>query len=346
MLWYNTYSCTAPPLTGRSEGGQLVAVLSSHFAARLRVSIVGHKTQNDQNGSGHSFSVRCETRRLRYMANNENAWKAFDTSSEAGRLLRQIYGSKGPPVNIPLPRKSKTSKVPTDGWRPVSNKPTAVDPRTATRSFAKERQVDVPQPVRPRGKKYSAIDFVERKRTNTVIGHEINDMKMRQEAYRPAHVRPQGEAEKVRLGEINAFRGGKGLPEEMTAVKMEVLPSEQIARAKEADRLDRVRRRRAGLPEYGSDAPSKPGSRAGSGMGALAGQLVEEIEERRAHLAEMEELGMISGNERTIAGEIKQRLTELKRIDPKAAETYAGDAGEGEEPSFAVIRVSAPFHRD
>ena len=65
---------------------------------------------------------------------NENAWKNFDTSTEAVRLLRKIYGNKPPLVNIPLPKKSSKSKIPTEGWRPVSNKLDAVDPRTATRS--------------------------------------------------------------------------------------------------------------------------------------------------------------------------------------------------------------------
>lgn len=277
---------------------------------------------------------------------NDQAWKAFDTSSEAGRLLRQIYGAKGPPVNVPLPRKSKSSKLPTEGWRPVSNKPGQVDPRTATRSINKERQLDVPLPNAYQasgGKKFAAIDFVERKRSNLVIGEEIADLKMRTAAYRPAHVRPQGEEEKVRLGEICAFKGGKALPTELTAVPMDVLPSEQLRRAKEADRLDKVRRRRAGLPEY-DDAPRQ--SKASLGMSAMAEQLVGEIEERRAHLAEMEHLGMKTGNERVIAGEIKARLTELRRIDPKAASSYVGNDEAVVEPSFTATRISAPFHRD
>ena len=71
-----------------------------------------------------------------------------------------------------------------------------------------------------------------------------------------------GEAERSRLGEICAYRGGKALPEELTAISLDVLPSEQLARAKEAERIEKVRRRRAGLPE---EAPpprkeEKPGA--------------------------------------------------------------------------------------
>ena len=180
--------------------------------------------------------------------NSNNAWKAFDTSSEAGRLLRQIYGNKNPPVNVPLPRRSGKSKVPTDAWRPGGGSAAAVDPRRATRDLAKERTVATVRRARP-DRSYSRIDFVERKRCGSVIQEELDDARMRTEAYRPAHVRPIGESEKERFGEICAYKGGKILPQELTAVELEVLPHEAAAKAKEARRIKAVRRRRAGLPE-------------------------------------------------------------------------------------------------
>lgn len=46
----------------------------------------------------------------------------------------------------------------------------------------------------------------------------MRDLKMRTESYRPAHIRPVGDAEKTRYGEICAFKGGKGLPENLTGI--------------------------------------------------------------------------------------------------------------------------------
>ena len=109
--------------------------------------------------------------------NSNNAWKAFDTSSEAGRLLRQIYGNKNPPVNVPLPRRSGKSKVPTDAWRPGGGSAAAVDPRRATRDLAKERTVATVRRARP-DRSYSRIDFVERKhgRWNLELDVPIEEM--------------------------------------------------------------------------------------------------------------------------------------------------------------------------
>ena len=70
-----------------------------------------------------------------------HAWKAFDTSTEAGRLLKKLYGNKPPPVNVPLPRRSKKAAAPTGEWRPGGGRVDAVDPRKASRSKAAEAKV-------------------------------------------------------------------------------------------------------------------------------------------------------------------------------------------------------------
>ena len=171
-------------------------------------------------------------------------------------------------------------------------------------------------------------------------------MKMRSEAYRPPHQRPMGDSERVRYNEICAFKGGKILPNELTAVPLEVLPSEQKAKAEEARRIENVRRRRAGLPGVEEEAErraSAAAQRPGRG-GALAEQLEAEIEERRAHLAEMDALGAKSGNERTIALEIKSRVTELARLNPDAAKDYGVVPGK-EDEAFAALRATAPWNR-
>jgi hypothetical protein len=106
--------------------------------------------------------------------------QAFDTSTEAGRLLKQIYGNKGPPVNVPLPRKLKASSSSASAqhqWRPVSNKPDAVDPRASTRLFAKEKQVATVRRARAEST-MAAIDFVDRRKAGAVIKVQLDDMKV------------------------------------------------------------------------------------------------------------------------------------------------------------------------
>ena len=59
-------------------------------------------------------------------------------------------------------------------------------------------------------------------------------------------------------------------------------------------------------------------------------------------------MGSRSANEREIAGEIKARVNELRRLDPRAAELY-GLPDEAEERKVAEalggLRVTAPFYR-
>jgi hypothetical protein len=194
------------------------------------------------------------------------------------------------------------------------------------------------------GPTYSRIDFVERKKTGTDIAEEMKDLKMRTESYRPAHIRPVGEAEKSRYGEICAFKGGKILPEEMTSIALDVLPSEQIAKLKEEKRINEVRRRRAGLPpeEERPDPRLAREGPLGGKKGELAETILAEIEDRRKHLEDMERLGIKSENEREIAMEIQNRVRELRKLDSRAAEVY----GLPEEHAYSDTRDSAPFHRE
>ena len=255
-------------------------------------------------------------------------------------------------MNVPLPRRAGKSKVPTESWRPGGGSAAAVDPRKATRNLAKERTVPTVRRARSE-RAYSRIDFVERKKTTAVIQGELDDARMRTGAYRPAHVRPIGESEKERFGEICAYKGGKILPKELTGITLDVMPHERAAKAKEAERIRKVRRRRAGLPEEDPEeelarlmaSQAKTKGNGGGQKAALAEQLGVEIEERRQYLADLEQAGEQNFDaERRIAMEISQRVGELRRVDPKAAEGYGGDAVAS--GAFQMTRASAPFFRE
>ena len=49
---------------------------------------------------------------------------------------------------------------------------------------------------------------------------------------RPAHFAARGDAEKQRISEIFTYRGGKGLPEELTVPVQEETPFDRIQRLK------------------------------------------------------------------------------------------------------------------
>mmetsp|Transcript_105425 Transcript_105425/g.304330 ORF Transcript_105425/g.304330 Transcript_105425/m.304330 type:complete len:227 (-) Transcript_105425:200-880(-) len=151
-----------------------------------------------------------------------HAWKAFDTSTEAGRLLKKLYGNKPPPVNVPLPRRSKKTAAPTGEWRPGGGRVDAVDPRKASRSKAAEAKVARGYRKVRAESSYAQIDFVDSRRSGAVIKSELDDMDMRQRAYRPAHHRPIGDDEKKRMAEICTYKGGRALPEEMTNPVLDV----------------------------------------------------------------------------------------------------------------------------
>lgn len=81
------------------------------------------------------------------------------------------------------------------------------------------------------------------------------------------------------------------------------MPSEQLSKLKEEKRIRNVNRRRAGLPEEEPlvDPRVKRQGPLGGDKGELAETILNEIEERRKHLEDMESLGIKSNNERIIA---------------------------------------------
>merc|ERR1719421_498686 len=99
----------------------------------------------------------------------ENNWKMFQ-GSELGALMTSLYGGKNSRalINYPKPQSNKTRK-PLEKWRPVSNKPTAVDPRTTTR---RNVSVKVPKHVLSQSN-ISMIDCIPRRKAESDIINEI-----------------------------------------------------------------------------------------------------------------------------------------------------------------------------
>lgn len=236
-------------------------------------------------------------------------WKQFQ-GTELGSLLGSIYGAQNrPKINYPKP-KTKTIPHAKNGFIPGGAKSEAVDPRKATR-----RSVNVAVP-RLTGRSEEVenikpIDVISRRKNVTAIQSELDDIRMRQEHYRPAFIKPISvDQEKDRLSQIFTFKGGKGLPEELTMPTGES-PFEAQQRRKEMERLDSIREKR-GLNVVRSN--SMTNRRALSVDEQFAQQIQTEIEERTQHLREMQKIGIRPQEEAAMKRELAARVSELNRL--------------------------------
>jgi hypothetical protein len=230
-------------------------------------------------------------------------WKQFH-GTELGGLLGKIYGNDNKPlINYP---KLKTKPKAADPQAPFlpCGKPGAVDARKATK---REVNVNVPQVGKSKRQSYSAIDCVARRRNESVIKTELDEISLRNSHYRPAHTRAiSTEAEKEKYSQICSFKGGKGLPAELTQPVGEA-PFEAEAKRKEAERMSKLRAKYRGNE-------SKPVPRELSHAEQMEVQLTQEINERCDYLDTMKEIGISPSEVTKIKSEINQRVAELKRL--------------------------------
>jgi hypothetical protein len=243
-------------------------------------------------------------------------WKQFQ-GTELGSLLGQIYGNNRPKIQYPK-FKTSTLNIPKKDWLPGGGKVDAVDPRKATRKpvninvpkltgHASETNLEIDSRI---GLK--AIDVIPKRKGAEIIKQELDDIRMRQERYRPAYVKPVSvDAEKDRLNQIFTFKGGKGLPTELTHPEGE-MPMERVQRLKEKERMEAIKIKRglATLPSVSTNyTPTL------SVQEQMAEQITEEINNRRKYLEEMKELGSLKpADERRLKMEISSKLTELEKL--------------------------------
>lgn len=246
------------------------------------------------------------------MEGNETSenWKQFQ-GTELGSLMSQIYGGTNKPaINYPKP-KTKAFK-PEKSYLPLGNNADSSDPRKSTK---REVKLNVPKLG---GQKHTEaedilpIQVIPRRKAESVIMKELDDIRMRQEKYRPAYVQPiSSDKEKDRLSQIFTYKGGKCLPSELVNPISEA-PFEIKIRQDEAERVDKLRAKRGLPPKHSSySSASKMSSSE-----VLAEQISKEINERREYIESMTKLGLLStSEEHKIKSEITQRIKELQNLD-------------------------------
>lgn len=240
------------------------------------------------------------------MEETHDNWKQFQ-GTELGGLLGQIYGNQNrPKINYPKPRASKSTE-PRSGFIPGGAKPTNTDPRHATR---RDVRIVVPKHTRHVAEEDSIkpVDLIAHRRSAEVIRAELDEIKMRQEHYRPANTKAtSSDSEKERFRQICTFKGGKGLPEGYTLPVGE-MPLELEAKKKERERIAAVRHRNGlgGGLQRAASAPLSVDEQ-------MAEQLAAEVDSLRQHISEMQTLGMRPEEERRLRMQLTNRVSEMNR---------------------------------
>lgn len=245
-------------------------------------------------------------------------WRQFQ-GTELGGLMNQLYGSNKPKIDYPKPKQKKFQ--PAGNFIGLGSKAGADDVRKHT--IIKAPPIDVPIVGTGSGrrKKFAAVDFIPKKRGESDMRREIEDIKMRETYYRPAVGPAYSSAEeKDKLSQINQYKGGKGLPEELTQVAGEA-PFEVIQRKKEKERIQNVRNAKliaSGKYKPPSDVKSIPKL---SIEEELLEQISSEIQERNEYLTELmaDSSGPMNAKTQTIIsrvkGEISERVRQLRQLE-------------------------------
>lgn len=238
-------------------------------------------------------------------------WRQFQ-GTELGGLMARLYGNENKPVvNYPKPKQKKFTPPPT--FIPGGAKHDSTDPRKST--FTKGVPIDVPVPTGGRKpRKWAAVDLIPHRKAGNTIQTELDDIRMRQAHYRPAHSQAYSSAEeKDKYAQICQYKGGKGLPEELTQAKGDA-PFEVQRKNKENELF--AQRKLAKLQRQGKAPPVAAPSAPLSATEQLMEQITEEIRERTEYLAEIADAG--GSNAKIVSqmrGEISERVSRLRQLE-------------------------------
>ena len=244
-------------------------------------------------------------------------WRQFQ-GTELGGLLSSIYGgARRGMVKYPVLKKSTAEFDPAAAkFRPVNSTLQTTDPTKATRRSVR---VAVPRPSGGESKENLSLQVssLPTRRSEEVIRAELDEITMRQRAYRPAYHAPKGEEEKERLAQICMYKGGKGLPVVLPVGETPMELAARNAQQKKNDVFVQQRRLARGDERASAAAMQVLRSPRMSVEERMAQQISREIDERCAHLEEMRDIGISKAEEKAIIADINARAAELGglRID-------------------------------
>ena len=248
-------------------------------------------------------------------------WRQFQ-GTELGGLLSSIYGAQRKVIKYPVLRGTKAFEPDKNKFRPVNSTLASTDATKATR---KPVQVAVPKNfgLSANGSRHSESKenlgpYLPHRKPEETIRAEIDELYIRQRSYRPAHVQPQGEAEKDRYSQICTYKGGKALPKGLITPSGEAPfeAQQRIAQQRQNDEYIAKRRAARGEPSTArGTAPPAPSPRMTMDE-KFAAQISSEIDERVEHLEQLRAIGGVSRKaEAQLLGEINARVTELGRFN-------------------------------
>ena len=230
-------------------------------------------------------------------------WKQFQ-GTELGALMSQLYGNNKPKVSYPKPKTSNKFN-PNQPFQPFGSK---IETKSETKRNVK---IAVPQPLKNKNSNdiIHPIDMIARRKTEGVISREIDEIRMKQSHYRPAHIKPiSSDLEKEKLSQIFEYKGGKILPNELTN-PITLTPFEITEKNNEKKRIQEIRERRGvGTKKLETRSQLSPNE-------LIAEQINTEINERYNYIKEMKELKSLNKNdENKILYEISKRVNELNKL--------------------------------
>ena len=147
------------------------------------------------------------------------------------------------------------------------------------------------------------VSSIPRRKSEKSCKESVEEIYVKSRNYRPPNkvTNVSDVSEKERLSEINAYGGGKALPNELTMPKQSP-PSEIKRRLHPKDELDNDNK-----------------GQVDGGTSTMTEQIINEIEDRRKFQIEMEKIGKGDFTRDRTVKEISDRMTELMRLDKTKA---------------------------
>eukprot|EP01035_Chromulina_nebulosa_P018998 gene18998-24816_t len=235
-------------------------------------------------------------------------WKQFQ-GTELGSLMASLYSNTNKSkINYPVIKTKTRTNQPL--FRPVSNKLDALDPTRSTKRNVKVLVPKVNGKTSNNENNEAVINVIPRRKPESEINKELDDIRMRQAHYRPAYAHAiTSDAEKDRLSQIFECKGGKILPESVN-YPIKDTPIEISNKIKEKQRIESIKFKR------GLNTKNIPSKASLSPKELLAEQITEEVNERYNYINEMKSINALSKEDETrIKSEINQRLKELATVD-------------------------------